>query len=71
MAKSEIIYIPDNEDCIAQRKELYGREGGPVWEYFTGFAEARRQMISYRQNVMAKAGVNLRMARGIKIDDCV
>jgi hypothetical protein len=71
MAKSKIIYIPDYEDCIVQRKELYGWESEPVWEYFTSFAEARREMISYWQNVMSKARVNLAVARRTKIMDCV
>jgi hypothetical protein len=70
-AKSKIIYIPDYEDCLIQRKELWDFNGKPEWEYFSSFSEARRHMISYWQNVMSNAMVNLRTARGIKKSDCV
>jgi hypothetical protein len=71
MGKSRIIYIPDFEECLIQRKELWDWERDPAWEYFTSFKEAREQMISYWQNIRDKAQVFLKEAHKIKIGDCV
>jgi hypothetical protein len=71
MGKSKIIYIPDFEECLIQKKELHDWEHDPILDYFTSFEEAREEMISYWQNVRDKAQVFLKEARKIKIVDCV
>jgi hypothetical protein len=69
--KSKIIYIPNFEECLILRKKLYDWESEPDWEYFTSFAETKRQMVSYWQNVIGNAQVNLRTARRLIKSDCI
>jgi hypothetical protein len=70
-SKSKIIYIPNFEDCLIKRKELFGWEGDIGWEYFTSFREAKRQMVDYWKNVIGGARVNLRCVSRLKIGDCI
>jgi hypothetical protein len=69
MSESRIIYIPDFEDCIVQRKELFNWESEPVGEYFTSFREAKRQMIDSFKFTIDKARSNLKKATSLTLSD--